>query len=431
MNKDSSYTSKTTLHQILDIYLRLCYNDGTDDPEALYLTLSSRLAVDSELASLDAAANEGKGLSQLDLYDDLDEAGVDAGEIPNSGEATHLDEEPPQGEDQHDESPHEVAVGPEGQASIGDESEEGLQQTSHVEQYPEADHEDLPTDHASKPKPADFGNQDDKQERDQTEEGNPTEAGEVSHVHQVKNSFESEPGSASTSTIAPHDRPHDGAADVEDIADHHVGDQADQAVGTGDDEFPEDDFTVQHESDEEEHEFQEEVQHEEDVTQVHFDTTAAREDEADSADVSQHDIDHTSYDQSESTVQETAQDTRPPKEQTPEPEADLFDIAEDVMQTPAKDPQNDLSENLEGEIQDEFAEDDLAGSINGEGVGDGDLEDWYPDLEVTEATELGETDPSLTDSQPHDNPSTKRSREGDEEWDLTDATTPDTKRRRS
>jgi hypothetical protein len=52
-------------------------------------------------------------------------------------------------------------------------------------------------------------------------------------------------------------------------------------------------------------------------------------------------------------------------------------------------------------------------------------------LEVTEAIELGEDDPSLTDSHTLDNVSTKRSREEEDEWDISETTTPEIKRRRS
>lgn len=419
------------MHQVLSIYLRLCYNDGTHEPEALYLTLSSRLAVDSELASLDAAANEGKGLSQLDPWDDLDEADVKNGEILIKGEAAHSGEEPSRGESQHNTPSHEATPGPEEQTSLSDQFED-----EHAEQYPGGAYESLPEDQASKPELASSDPQDEL-ETNQTEECNPTEASEILHAHRDKDNFGSEPGTASTSTVAPNDQPHDVPTDVEDTADHpNLDGSADQAaISHGDDAFAEEDFTAQDEADEEEPEFQEELPNK-DETHVHSDPTAALEDKADPTDVSQHDTNQTSYDQAESAGQEVVQDTYPPNDQTPEPEDDLFGIAEDLMQSPAKDRQKDMSETLEGETQDEFAEDDLAGSVNVESAGDhqlddGDLEDWYPEFEVTEATELGETDLSLTDSQSHDNPSAKRSREGDEEWDLTDATTPDTKRRRS
>ncbi|KAJ5161888.1 hypothetical protein N7492_007280 [Penicillium capsulatum] len=432
LTEDSSYTSKITLHQILDIYLRLCHNDGIDEPEAMYVTLSSKLAVDSELASLDAAANEGKGLSQIESWDEFNEADLGAEEVPTNGEATNSGEEPHQNEAQNGESNREEAAGPEGPAPPEDDSEEGPRETGDFEQHGEVEYE-APSDQAGNHQAAIAGNQDESVE-DQTEEHNTPEGGASFHELQDKNNFGSETGTASTSTVAPNDHVENGTTDVEDAVDYHnLDDHNDPATGTGDDDFDEDDFTVQHEADEEEPAVQDEVPHE-DETQSHGESTAAHQEDADPADVSQYDVDHTSYDQPKSTVQNVDQDSRPSQERTPEPEDDLLGIAEDVMQTPAMNRHTDVPETLEGEVQDEFPEDALADSVNGEGADDGDFGDYYPDFEVTEAiteaTELGDTDPSPTDSPSHDNPSTKRSRE-DEEWDLTDATTPDTKRRRS
>jgi hypothetical protein len=61
-------------------------------------------------------------------------------------------------------------------------------------------------------------------------------------------------------------------------------------------------------------------------------------------------------------------------------------------------------------------------------IGKGEEDDLYADFETSETIELGETDHSPADSQPHDNTSTKRSRE-DDDWDFADAD-PELKRRR-
>ncbi|OJD23143.1 hypothetical protein ACJ73_05504 [Blastomyces percursus] len=70
----------TSLVQIVQVYLDLCSNDGINEPEPLYLTLSSRATFTAEFARLAAAANEGKGLSYLTWEDyDIDktEEGVE------------------------------------------------------------------------------------------------------------------------------------------------------------------------------------------------------------------------------------------------------------------------------------------------------------------------------------------------------------------
>jgi len=73
--------SKVTLSQIVELYLQLCHNDGVDEPEPLYLTLSTKLTLPSEISNLFAAANEGKGLSHIHSWEEYEEGGQDAGDI--------------------------------------------------------------------------------------------------------------------------------------------------------------------------------------------------------------------------------------------------------------------------------------------------------------------------------------------------------------
>jgi hypothetical protein len=67
------HVSKTTLSQLVDTYLRLCHNDGTESPGPLYLTLSTKPSLSTEVAGLVSAADEGKGISQIQSWnqDDL------------------------------------------------------------------------------------------------------------------------------------------------------------------------------------------------------------------------------------------------------------------------------------------------------------------------------------------------------------------------
>ncbi|KAI9932199.1 hypothetical protein MW887_009709 [Aspergillus wentii] len=78
LTEDSLHLSKVTLHQIVDLYLRLCHNDGMNEPDALYLSLSTKLSTPAEIADLVSAAYEGKGLSEIHLWDDYDEAELEA-----------------------------------------------------------------------------------------------------------------------------------------------------------------------------------------------------------------------------------------------------------------------------------------------------------------------------------------------------------------
>ncbi|KAL4909896.1 hypothetical protein BDW74DRAFT_143966 [Aspergillus multicolor] len=69
LTEDSLETHNFTLKQIVDVYLQLCHNDGFEEPEALYLTLSTRLTLAAELSDLLIAASEGKGLSEIQSWE--------------------------------------------------------------------------------------------------------------------------------------------------------------------------------------------------------------------------------------------------------------------------------------------------------------------------------------------------------------------------
>ncbi|KAA6412111.1 MAG: hypothetical protein FRX48_04261 [Lasallia pustulata] len=69
INEGAVESHTTTLTQILDTYLQLQHQDGFEDPDPLYLTLCTRIKFSHRLASLAAAAAEGKGLSQLRLWE--------------------------------------------------------------------------------------------------------------------------------------------------------------------------------------------------------------------------------------------------------------------------------------------------------------------------------------------------------------------------
>ncbi|GFF23057.1 hypothetical protein IFM51744_06371 [Aspergillus udagawae] len=96
--EDCTHVSKVTLHQIIDVYLRLCHNDGIDSPEPLYLTLSTKLTIPAEISDLLLAASEGKGLSEInlwDVYQEVDEQLVEGSEAhDHEEEARDREEEP-------------------------------------------------------------------------------------------------------------------------------------------------------------------------------------------------------------------------------------------------------------------------------------------------------------------------------------------------
>ncbi|KAN0070715.1 hypothetical protein V8E54_010880 [Elaphomyces granulatus] len=70
--EDSLHISKVTLAQIIELYLHLCRNDGIDAPEPLFVTLSTRFTLLSEISNLIIAANECQGLSHLNKWEEYE-----------------------------------------------------------------------------------------------------------------------------------------------------------------------------------------------------------------------------------------------------------------------------------------------------------------------------------------------------------------------
>ncbi|KAJ5682820.1 hypothetical protein N7462_005985 [Penicillium macrosclerotiorum] len=454
LTEDSSYTSKITLHQILDIYLRLCHNDGTDEPEAFYLSLSSRLTVSSELADLDSAAREGKGLSQIHPWAEYDDA-----EDDSNG----------QGPEQPTEEIQSHQSVPEVEESHGEHQPVGeslTEKNTVVDKDAQPEHTEslhdsvaLDNDARAEPEPnaieAGQGVEYQIQEQTQHLEGSVQDDAEQSKEHYDSKAHKTE----STGTIAPisdpmganesiPNPPLDTFDTVDNTLDQHERNAQDE-IATGGNEFGNDkaanpdEFDGQEEHNEPEDEFgdddeapasePEDETYAVDLTSTHHpeetsDEHSAVPEEDGSVDGLQDDFDLESNDQSESTVKHVLQEEFADQERTPEPEDDLLGIAEDVMQTPAKDGPDDLDPIESVDLEQEF-EGFEGAAVDGDDHED-DYDDNYPVLEITDAIELGETDAPLTDSGTHDNPSTKRSREEEEEWEIEDTTSPDTKRRR-
>lgn len=74
------YASKVTLSQIVDVYLFLCQNDGIEEPEPLYLTLTTKPTLLAVLSNLEQIANEGKGISDAQTWETYEEEDVDEAE---------------------------------------------------------------------------------------------------------------------------------------------------------------------------------------------------------------------------------------------------------------------------------------------------------------------------------------------------------------
>ncbi|ERF72148.1 hypothetical protein EPUS_02939 [Endocarpon pusillum Z07020] len=65
ISEDSSYAARLTLSQIIDVYIALAHNDNVTNIEPLSCSLSSRISLASQYAYLQAAANDGRTLTQI------------------------------------------------------------------------------------------------------------------------------------------------------------------------------------------------------------------------------------------------------------------------------------------------------------------------------------------------------------------------------
>ncbi|KAK2783825.1 hypothetical protein FQN52_009472 [Onygenales sp. PD_12] len=64
--------STISLAQIIRVYLDLCLHDGINDPEPLYISLSTRSTFEADFRHLTTVAQEGKGLSYIQTWEDYD-----------------------------------------------------------------------------------------------------------------------------------------------------------------------------------------------------------------------------------------------------------------------------------------------------------------------------------------------------------------------
>lgn len=440
------------MHQILDIYLRLCHNDGTDEPEALYLTLTSKLGVDSELEGLSAAASEGKGLSQIHAWSEVDDDGACGGEVPpqepaQPAEESHVDQTYP------DQSVPQDREDVEGEASLGDGPLSKAVETAPEEAYsaPSAAEQvaEVKFDSQTVEDDGQHAQVDEAQARQLSNEAQPTHADDQdddrydSEAHKTESSATVVEGAATNEHAG-----NASAEDVEGVVEHDGADDlADD--GANQENIDQEQIETFHYDEHDDFAYEESLTEENDdhgqgVLQhesIH-ETDVAPEDDSASAAKLAADDEHVPLQPPESTFEEAVQEDATYREHTPEAEDDFLEIAEDLLQTPAKNHSESQHEHAEGtdpEQSDEYEDEENA---NDDGLAapsadqDGadecqstaeDYDDYYPppDLEVTEALELDGTETTL------DNLSTKRSRDDEEEWDIADTTTPDTKRRRS
>lgn len=442
--QDSSHASKVTLHQILEIYLRLCRNEGTDEPEALYITLSSKLGLNSVLASLDAAAREGKGLSQIHTWDDYEddvpteEKAADA-EVVSRPEQGPLADETGAGQpvfELHEGTPEHKPLGDEQHDAdkAGEAHEEAVPDPFSGEHEAEAEAKpEVGTEHAS-----DVKHEEVAHEFHQTDE-----AQSAQEDDQFEDRYDSEAQNTESSATLANEHAEDaygyageGAEGHEDTNDQYGEDtNCDSGPEHNGADAPNDPGEIAFEESLTEHNAVNDETAHQDMS--FHEAKVQYEFENGPSENLTGDVDDVSYDQSESTLQNAPAQDVTSQDRTPEPEGDDFGAAEDLTQIPAKD-HNDQQEHTEGLDEEQYgngedANEDELGAPPAEPDGGDDFDDDFPspDWEVTEAVELGGTDALDTDPQTVDIPPTKRSREEDEEWDTAATVTSDIKRRRS
>ena len=521
------HVSKVTLNQIINLYLNLCDNDRIDEPEALYLTLSTRLTIPAAISDLLAAANEGKGLSEIypwDEYEDplpaeahsdgqhdrephregpsepqelqeheepaVSEVPVPAEpetSCPENFEVPEEQEKPepfgkPQvdGASRHPETPQQdTAVQEDGQRDlqqgISSEAAPDAREQAHDDQGEIKQNEDderlASNGHAGDIAPADGdkGEYDGEnvngiQEHDGSELSN--------QVHQLPNDeyFDSEEQKTeSTATIA--SLPVADSANEQQYADqtadahqteHDEHDEYHGFEAAGEEDYPNeganqdapDEAEYPEESEyngaedayyEAEHEQNAETSHEKPSEFYEPQNGDGNEqatvfDEDVTNEASQGDLENTEdilHDQLEPNVEDDVPElTQGENQGTPGPADDLLGIAEDVMASPAKN-----AKDINGEVEDLGHVDsgeafDRSEDISTADAKEGDVEDVAFDGEDDEYLnlnfddEFGHEESAVSNAVPRDNVSTKRTREPENETELSE-TTPDVKRSRS
>lgn len=521
--QDSLHSSKVTLHQIINVYLHLCDNESIGEPEALYVTLSTKLTASAAISELAAAANEGKGLSEIFSWDEYDEvepfsAGPHAEHPESQPKTPEESEEPrepekneeheehvpayleapkreapeaPQGhekpetsvEPQEKEEAEAAKVPEQGIAEPGEvrdhelqhevikETEPDIHEGSHLEQKDqEEDDGKLASNHpgeeteeagpTAEAEAVDYGEYDEGEYEEEAQEYHGIDLENQVHDHPSndRSSDSEEQKTESTATIAP--LPATDSLDEEQGAEQSVdmpearhGDDGeyDEIEGIGEEDYSNEETNL----DAPEHADHSGESGYDDADDTYDEQRAEKlneqpssesrekyqEDEGDESPALQEgvadepfqgDDEHTVRDQPEDVVVEsTHQNTRP----TPEREDELLGIAENLMDSPSKNVQDvngtaeDEGHTDSGDLFNNDAE--HVSSVNAEECGIEDLtfdgNDEYINLDFDD--EAG-PETNVSDVVGHDNVPAKRTRDAEDETELTD-TTPGVKRSRS
>ncbi|GLA88530.1 hypothetical protein AtubIFM56815_002986 [Aspergillus tubingensis] len=468
LTEDSLHIDKVTLHQIVDLYLRLCHNDGVEEPEALYLSLSTRPTVAAELSSLSIAANEGKGLSEV-YWDGYGEAEAASAEVYEENQEVDipddLQQESSEAEDAHSDSEdnYEPDVDSTLQTGAAEQQQEGHGDQAHE------DHDQAASDNddAVGPASSDVREGDDDQDsnRHEAHQAEP-ESGESVDQYELNESYESEEQSESTATVTQQPLPDsaDGLADHDHDHDHDEHETEHYGTGVADEEaYPEEETNV----DATEHyDYQEDADAAEaaDIpgeADVEFDGDATAPDVQEPDDFQEiHDSDQVQdgtvdadfhgLENDDGDVQRSGPGEEAPNQTETVPDSvsqktpeitnksaedlkdDSLGTAEDLLKSPRKEDNQHAAEDTNadeleepGEIHDESEEAPATHDDAEELTFD---DEDYLDLGVQD--ELAAGDEADLAKSPSRGP-TKRHREAEDEFEFTETPSPDAKRSRS
>lgn len=503
-----------TLRQIINVYLHLCDNESIGEPESLYITLSTKLTTSAAISELAAAANEGKGLSEIFSWDEYDEveplsAGPDAEpqhdpkfqhQAPEESQEPRISqeheeheepaehvadleapgrEEPEAAEEQEkaeasderqineaaeatqvpeqDAAEHKEAHNHELQPELTNDAEPAVHEGAHVEQENQEQEDDKlapnqPSEEVEKAalpekgEDDEYGEIDEGEYEDDVQEYHDPELEYQDHPSNDRSYDSEEQKTESTATIAPlpaTDRQQDveQSADVAE-ADGDLG-EYDEVEGTGEEDYPNDNTNLdapEHDEYSEEPEYNnvdgayDEQNAEEPREEPSSKTHDASDGDEDQDRTPQEEVADEAFQGNEDAVHGQPEDGVSDSAQndartTPEPADELLGIAESVMGSPSKNAKDNDETADSGEVLDNDAE-YVSSATAGEGVEevtfDGNDDEFF-NLDFDD--EAG-PETNVSDAVADHNVSTKRTRDPEDETDLTE-TTPDAKRTRS
>ncbi|PYH45730.1 uncharacterized protein BP01DRAFT_382350 [Aspergillus saccharolyticus JOP 1030-1] len=465
--EDSMHIDKITLSQIVDLYLRLCHNEGINEPEPLYLSLSTRLTLSAELSELLAAANEGKGLTDVLAWDSYAEAEAVSAQL-----YVGLDEEPysdlPQEEEHASETKKDENAGIElsGAASISQQDHDKHDDENETEHSPQLEVKP-PTDNRDN----DTFEEElaDKAVEAQFEAETEGHAADFEHSNEQSYHYEEQSESSATITQLPPaeiaDEGHTAGESTSVVGDQPDEDQYDYHDSNGDDidgSYAEEnarleDFDASEEADQ--HETGENVEEapvnlydgtsgvelqeadqersldEQDAIQLSEKSTAALESHENFERMSSHGNDASaSHQDPEVDLNEVSQDGDLNTEPTLNLAEDAIGVDDNLLENSNEDHNDEEKEVSHADEFDDLGdfenETEHVPSVTASHNTEDNLEfdDDYLDLEFRE--ELGEITNEASGKSPSQ-PSTKRHREPEDEVELIETPSPDAKRSRS